>query len=92
MIFQGKTYEKTHPTPNLIVKILAKEKSMNLLYIEDHLRYKLEIKGGDGNIEMKIPNQDSNTFDIYFKKATKFKYLKLDTGDPKWILANELRD
>lgn len=49
------------------------------------------MKAAQNNLELKI-NQELNTVDIYFKKGIKYKFYKPETGEPKWMLATDLKD
>lgn len=83
IMFQGKLYDKTP----LSIKNIIKERSITVFYIEDHIRYKLEIRAMDniGHIEVHI-TADKNTAEISFKKAVKYKFFKQENGEPKWML------
>ena len=89
LTIQGKTFEKG---PNSM-KNMVKEKSVTIFYIEEHMRYKLEIRALEnvGTIEVHI-YPERNQLEISFKKAGKFKYFKQDNGEPKWMIHSEIKD
>lgn len=87
LVFQGKVYDK----PPLSLKNILKEKSITVFYLEEQVRYKLEIRAIDNSIELRI-NPDRGSLEIAFKKAIKYKFFKQENGEPKWMLTTEIKD
>lgn len=50
LTFQGKVYDK----PPLSIKNIIKEKSITVLYTEDQVRYKIEVRAIDNSLDMRI--------------------------------------
>lgn len=86
-MFQGKVYDKQP----LSLKNILKEKSITVFYVEENVRYKLEIRTLDNQVELRI-SQDRGTLEIAFKKSIKYKFFKQENGEPKWMLTNEIKD
>lgn len=87
LTFQGKVYDK----PPLSIKNIIKEKSITVLYTEDQVRYKLEVRAVDNSLDMRI-NQEKSSIELSFKKAIKYKFFKQENGEPKWMLTTEVKD
>lgn len=56
LVFQGKVYDK----PPLSLKNIQKEKSITVFYVEEQVRYKLEIRTIDNKVDLCI-NQERGT-------------------------------
>lgn len=87
MLFQGKTIER-----QVSLKNIVKEKTINIFYADEH-KYRLEIKALDNNLELKI-SQEKSSVEFVFKKATKYKFMKPENGEPKWMIIgnNDLKE
>ena len=83
MILQGKTYEK----PPIGIRNVPREKTIAISYAEEQIRLKLEIKVVDNNLEIKI-NTEKSTIEIAFKRASKYKFVKPESGQPMWMTMN----
>lgn len=86
-MLQGKVFDK----PPLTLKNILKEKSITVFYVEDQVRFKLEIKAIDNILELRL-NPTNGSLDVSFKKAIKYKFYKQENGEPKWMLTTEIKD
>lgn len=83
LIVQGKTYEKAP----INLRNVPRERTITIIYNEEQIKYKLEIKVLDNNLDMKI-NTEKSTVEIGFKRATRYKFVKPESGQPMWMTMN----
>lgn len=88
LLMQGKIFDK-----ELTIKNIQKERAINIFYLEEqNARMRLQVKAIENNLELKI-NPDKMTVELSFKRGTRYKFAKPESGEPKWMtLTNDLKD
>lgn len=63
-----------------------------ITYNEELIKLKIEIKVQDNNLDVRI-NADKTTIEIAFKRGTRYKYVKPESGQPMWMtMNNDVKD